>query len=159
MDGRLFLSVGSNFESGENVTFKVYVADENRLYEVMNNVFFSSEMETGTVGNPYVFNLAGITGIPLAVSNPGIRFAEVYPNPFDATATLEFRLDEPGKIDARIINGLGKVIQTVLNAEMESGLHIAEVNGELLPPGLYSLVLTYTNDHSRSSILKKMIIK
>ena len=124
-----------------------------------NKVVFSSELEIGTMGSSYEFNLTGLNGIPVTANTTGIRIGEIYPNPFDATASLDFVLDKPGKIEGKIINELGKVIQVVINQEMEPGSHVLQLNGEMLPPGLYTLLMTYSNSQTRSVISKKMIIK
>jgi len=157
--GRLFLSVGSDIESGEELTFKVFLSDENQLYDVSNNMAFSSEMEVGMMANPYEFNLSGLTGIPIVAKGSGIRVGEVYPNPFDATASIEIGIDKTGKVEGRIINGVGNVIRVVMNKELEAGSYVLKLNGEDLPPGLYTLLMTYSNDQTRWVVSKKMIIK
>ena len=159
VDGRLFLSVGSDIKSGEEVTFKVYLANENRMYDLNNGVVFLSEMETGTMQSPYQFKMAGLTGIPLILNDQEFWVGEIYPNPFDATASLEYKLEKPGKIKAKIINGLGEEIQIVMNTEMEAGTYVLKLNGAILTPGFYYLLMTYTNDHINSVISKKMVIK
>ncbi|MEI7982052.1 MAG: hypothetical protein WCI71_10395 [Bacteroidota bacterium] len=159
LDGRLFLSVGSDMESGETITFKVYRSEENQMYDINNTLGFTSEMETGTMQNPYLFNLSGLTGIPVVRNQQGIKACEIYPNPFNATASLEFTIDKPGKVEARIINGVGNLTLVVLDKDLEPGTHLLKLNGEVLPAGLYNLLLTFSNGQSRSVISKKMVIQ
>jgi hypothetical protein len=159
LDGKLFLSVGSDIETGEEVTFKVYLSDDNLLYDVKNSMVFSSEMETGTMADPYEFNLMGFTGISLETKASGIKVGDIYPNPFDENASFELIIDKPGRLEGKIINGLGQVMQLVIDEELVTGTHIIKLNGEMLPPGLYSLVMNYTSNQGKVVITRKMIIK
>ncbi|MFZ4398656.1 MAG: BACON domain-containing protein [Bacteroidales bacterium] len=159
LDGKLFLSVGSDVESGEIVNFKIYLSNENQVFNINNSIVFSSEMETGTMDNPYQFNLSGLKVNPVKQNIPEISFGEVYPNPFDKTASLEFKLDKPGNVEGKIINGLGSEIQVVINEELETGSYVLKINGEKLNPGIYSLLLSYSNKQNRSTFSKKIIIK
>jgi len=159
LEGKLFLSIGSNIETGEVVTFKVYLWAENRLYEAKNKFVFSSEMEIGTMKSPYQFKVNDFTGIQNTLNSTDFWLGEIYPNPFDATASLEYKIEKSGKIEAKIINVFGKEIQVIMDEEMESGSYILKLNGKLLSPGFYYLLMTYSNEQTHKVISKKMIIK
>ena len=159
LGGRLFLSIGSDIKSGEQVLFKVFVSKENRLYDVKNRIVFISEMETGTIKTPYLFETANTTWAPLIRNNSGFTLGEVYPNPFNEQASLNFNLEMPGKITGRIIDVFGKEMRLVMDNELGSGPYIMNIDGSALAPGFYYLLITYTNKNTNSSISKKMIIK
>ncbi|MEI7724696.1 MAG: Ig-like domain-containing protein [Bacteroidota bacterium] len=159
LDGSLFLSIGSHVEYGEEIIFKVFLSDENRLYEVRNKLVFSNELETGTMAIPYEFNLSGLYGISANPGDIGVRIGEIYPNPFDASGSLLMELDQPGLVICKIISGLGQEVQLVMNENLEQGTHVIKLNGESLTAGLYSLLITYSNDRNHVSVLKKMIIR
>lgn len=159
LDGKLFLSVGSDMETGEEVSFKVYLSDDNRLYDVKNSIVFSSEMETGTMTEPYEFNLMGFTGTTLETKALGIKVGDIYPNPFDETASLELIIDKPGRLEGKIINRLGQVMQLVIDQDLIIGTHIIKLNATILPPGLYSLMMNYTSNQGKLVITRKMIVK
>jgi hypothetical protein len=120
---------------------------------------FSSEMETGTMADPYEFNLMGFTGTSLETKASGIKVGDIYPNPFDENASLELIIDKPGRLEGKIINGLGQVMQLVIDEELVTGTHIIKLNGEMLPPGLYSLLMNYTSNQGKVVITRKMIVK
>ena len=131
----------------------------NHTYTVNNNIVFTSELETGTMANPYLFDLTGLNGISTQENVSDFRFGDIYPNPFDNTASLEFYIDKPGKVEGKVINALGQVIYTIIDKELESGTYELKINGETLTPGIYNLLLSYSNKQNKSLISKKMIIK
>jgi stress response protein SCP2 len=159
LNGKLFLTVGSDIEQGEVIHFKVYVSSLNQLFDVNNNLVFSSEMETGTMGNPYQFDLTGSVGISLDNNQNEISFGDIYPNPFDKTASLDFNIYNAGKVEGKIINGLGVEVQTIVSKDFEAGSYILKIDAENLTPGIYSLLISYSNKENSSVITKKMIIK
>ena len=55
IDGLIFLTVGSNVTSGEVVTFKAYLADEDIVVDLEQTENFISGILIGGVGNPYIF--------------------------------------------------------------------------------------------------------
>ena len=160
LNGRLFLTVGSDIEQGEVIHFKVFVSGLNQVFDVNSNLIFASEMETGTMGNPYHFDLTGgSVGISLNNNQNGISFGDIYPNPFDKTASLDFNIYNAGKVEGKIINGLGIEVQTIVSKDFEAGSYILKIDGENLAPGIYSLLISYSNKQFSSVISRKMIIK
>jgi hypothetical protein len=159
LNGRLFLSIGSDIKSGESVTFKVYLSDVDRFYEINNNFVFTSEMETGTMDSPYQFKVAEINKNIVGRDAGPFHAGEIYPNPLDANASLEITLDKTYDVDCKIINGLGQVVQVVMNKRLNSGTHLLNINGNGLAPGFYNLMIGYGSDLNRSVISKRMIIK
>ncbi|MFZ4398655.1 MAG: T9SS type A sorting domain-containing protein [Bacteroidales bacterium] len=157
--GNLFLSIGSDVETGEPIHFKVFISSLNQWFDINNNLVFNSEMETGNMQNPYLFNLTGMNGIVKEKAISAFSLGEIYPNPFDKTASLDFKLEKSGNIEATIINELGSVVQIVINEEMQAGSYVLRINRESLSSGLYSLLITYSNKQMRSVISKKMVIK
>ena len=59
MNGLLFLSIGSDQSSGEQITFKIYLASENQIYDANQTLVFQSYSEVGTLDNPYIFTYGG----------------------------------------------------------------------------------------------------
>ncbi len=159
LDGKLFLSIGSDITSGEIVKFKVLVSGENQFYHVNDSIIFTSEMETGTMANPYLFNLSGVNGISLTEKLSDISFGDIYPNPFDKTASLEFTLNKYGKVEGKIVNAFGSVVKVVINKDLEADTYVLKINGEALASGIYTLLMTYSNSETTSVISRKMIIK
>lgn len=55
MNGLLFLSIGSNQSSGEQITFRIYLASDNQNYDANQTLVFQNYAEVGTLDNPYIF--------------------------------------------------------------------------------------------------------
>ncbi|MBZ0244167.1 MAG: hypothetical protein K8F24_13180, partial [Bacteroidales bacterium] len=51
----LFLSIGSNVASGEALTLKAYLADEDLIVTLDNNLVFTADGQIGSVASPYIF--------------------------------------------------------------------------------------------------------
>jgi hypothetical protein len=74
-------------------------------------------------------------------------------------ASLEIHLDKPGKLEGKIINGLGQVVKVVICETMEEGSHLLQIDGTGMAKGFYSLLFTFWNYNEMLVISKKMIIK
>ena len=55
-DGLIFLTIGSNSSSGEIISFKAYLADEDMVVELDQTLVFQDGLMTGTAGDPYLFS-------------------------------------------------------------------------------------------------------
>lgn len=51
----LFLSIGSSQASGEVVTFKAYISDDELVVNLDNTLNFSADGQIGSISNPYIF--------------------------------------------------------------------------------------------------------
>jgi hypothetical protein len=159
LDGRLFLTIGSDIKSGETVSFKVYDSEKNKLYTLEETIDFASDKEIGTMERPYLFNLTKITRTVLIFRTVDFSIGDIYPNPFTSSSSLEINLEKPGQVDARIYNSIGQEVQLTLNQWMESGKYKLKIDGSGLTPGFYNLVFSYRNDHDKSVITRKMVIQ
>ncbi len=77
-----------------------------------------------------------------------------YPNPFNPTTVIEFRLAEPGNIRLEIFNMLGQKVATLHDGYMKAGQNDVVWNGSELSSGIYFYRLT-AGDRSET---KKMIL-
>ena len=60
-----------------------------------------------------------------------------YPNPFNCSTTLSFNLPEKLNVSLKIVSLYGRTIQTLVQDELEPGMHTVEWDGEGLPSGCY----------------------
>jgi uncharacterized protein (TIGR02145 family) len=54
--GILFLTVGSNQQSGETIIFKAWLNEENRIVELNQSLLFENQLQTGSISNPFIFS-------------------------------------------------------------------------------------------------------
>jgi len=69
-------------------------------------------------------------------------YFQAYPNPFKQSVTINFQLPEDSKVEIKIFNTQGKLVNVLLNSEMKEGLHWVDWNGasltnRMLPSGIY----------------------
>lgn len=77
-------------------------------------------------------------------------FISSYPNPFNATSTISFQLNETSKVQIKIFNTLGKEITTLLEKDLTPNSYTISweainKNGGPLPSGVYLIVLQTKN--------------
>lgn len=65
------------------------------------------------------------------------RLAQNYPNPFNPTTTINFSLPVSGKVVLDVFDITGKNVATLVDAEMQSGVHSVELNAADLSSGVY----------------------
>lgn len=63
--------------------------------------------------------------------------AQNYPNPFNPTTTISFSLPVSGKVVLQVFDITGKSVATLLDNEMQSGVHSVELNAADLSSGVY----------------------
>jgi hypothetical protein len=88
-----------------------------------------------------------------------IELMENYPNPFNGSTIIEFRLPQQRKINLSIYDVLGRKISTLADGEMRAGIHQITFsstanNGMNLTSGVYYYVLT----SDEFVIAKKMLL-
>ena len=111
------------------------------------------------MADPFKLNLSKTIESPLSQDSTDIQVGLIYPNPFNNTANLGFKLAKPGKVKGILFNALGMEIQEVINKDFEIGSYEIKLNGINLSQGFYNLLFTYTNDQTKVAITRKMMIK
>ncbi|MEK7651473.1 MAG: choice-of-anchor D domain-containing protein [Patescibacteria group bacterium] len=77
-----------------------------------------------------------------------------YPNPFNPSTTIEFSLPKSSLVNLTIYNMLGQEVKTLINRELNEGIHQVIWNAEV-PSGTYFYRLTTNNGFV---VAKKMIL-
>ena len=70
------------------------------------------------------------------------HLAEPFPNPFNSSTSMEYYLPVSTRISISIINNSGENIMLLENGFKSAGVHLAEIDGGLLPSGTYFVRLT-----------------
>ncbi|MES2418691.1 MAG: GDSL-type esterase/lipase family protein [Bacteroidota bacterium] len=79
-----------------------------------------------------------------------------YPNPGKESTSIDIIMPEADKIEFKLYNLQGKVIQTILNEYLNTGKHTIELSLRLLPAGVYIYRVASSNGLYTTS--KKMVI-
>ncbi|PID27306.1 MAG: hypothetical protein CR982_06040 [Candidatus Cloacimonadota bacterium] len=92
------------------------------------------------------------TGIDENIAN-SVTLYDNYPNPFNPSTTIKFSLPNLGMVNLSIFNTKGELVKTLLNRELDRGVHSYNFEAEDFNSGLYFYRLTT----EKKSITKKMI--
>jgi hypothetical protein len=129
-------------------------ADGNELWNLNNTVshddFFYSCVQLpeggyitgGTwTGTGYLVRYAPETGIECGDVIQGITL-EATPNPFSGSLSVSFGLAEPGHVNLEVYDLSGRLVQRLVEQEVEIGAHIAEwIPDASVPTGCYLIRL------------------
>ncbi len=108
------------------VLFRVRVRDTQGKYSTWSQTYYSRISETTDVTNP--------SGWPEAT--PCI-LERAYPNPFNPSTTIMFRIRYPGFTTLKVYDVLGKEVATIVSAQLEAGNHRREFSANGLSSGIY----------------------
>ncbi len=86
----------------------------------------------------------------------GFSLAQSYPNPFNASAAIEFSIPSAGNVQLEIFNVLGQKITTLVDNELQAGSHKVIWNAGDIPSGVYFYRLSWPQgaETKRMTLLK-----
>jgi photosystem II stability/assembly factor-like uncharacterized protein len=135
---------------------------QTRDYEGLqyNSIFFIDE-NTGWVAGRYGAILKTTDGGVWIKKNenavPGEYSLEPnYPNPFNSTTNIKFKIPFSGETKITVFDILGKEVTVILNEYLQSGTYEASFNAEGLTSGIYFYRLTAGNF---SKVMKMIYLK
>ena len=75
----------------------------------------------------------------------GFTLNENYPNPFNQTTSISYRIKDAGFVSLKVYDALGNEVATLVNSEQAGGLHKIGFNAAGLAEGVYYYTLTSDN--------------
>ncbi|OGB66966.1 MAG: hypothetical protein A2Y94_06060 [Caldithrix sp. RBG_13_44_9] len=93
---------------------------------------------------------------PAAIPAEGLQLLGNYPNPFNASTTIEFYLPAASHVQLKIFNALGKEVAVLLSENLPAGWQQVNWNVIDFPSGLYFSLVEY-QDVSR--LAKLLLLK
>ena len=79
-----------------------------------------------------------------------------YPNPFNPTTNITFSISHRSHIILKIYDILGKVVKTLVNSDLNAGIHKIIWDAENYSSGVYFYQLT--DESINKTITKKMLL-
>ena len=116
--------------SGGSYTYRIKQVDFNGTFSYSNEI--NVDVET-----PLMFELA-----------------QNYPNPFNPSTTIKFSIHENSSVSLKIFNTLGQEVKTLVNQNIESGVHTIIFDASQLKSGIYF----YKIDAGQFSEVRKMTL-
>ena len=104
----------------------------------------------------YAVVIEDVTGIPGEETQTPSNFALIgnYPNPFNNSTVIKFRLADPCNVNLEIFNVLGQRVEAIATGMLSAGEHELAWNGDKAPSGVYFYRLTA----GEKSAVKKMVL-
>ena len=90
-----------------------------------------------------------VTSLPIQ-----FELAQNYPNPFNPSTTIKFSIPQSSNVTLKIFNTLGQEVSTLINQNMESGVHTINFDASQLNSGIYF----YRLDADQFSQVRKMTL-
>jgi len=127
------------FNTGLSYPSYVFIDHTMTVQHMINNADFSV-----TLANQWIEEMLG---------NLDVKYDEVklpavfslhgnYPNPFNASTTIQYELKENSAITLSIFNIHGKEIDMIVNDYQQAGEHSITWNGQYVPSGIYFIRLS-----------------
>ncbi len=142
-----FFSAGFAFQQDKPATIvhksvlgtggEAFSDGEYRIVGTLGQPFMSSE------SNPVGFWYLASRELNVEVEQnslnvPGeFQLQQNYPNPFNPTTTIEFALPKQSNVTLKLFDILGREMATLVDAELESGVHKINFDGKDLASGIY----------------------
>lgn len=86
------------------------------------------------------------------VTNYNFNLNSVFPNPANAEAEITFSMDQPGNVVVELFNVMGSKVATVINKQMDAGIHGTVVDASGLPAGTYQVSLSVGGNRLTKSL-------
>lgn len=85
------------------------------------------------------------------------KLEQNYPNPFNPSTTIEYQLPEKSRVDIRIYNLLGELVEHLTDDIQQPGLHKVEWKAESYASGIY-IYQVYVQGREDRLLRKKMML-
>lgn len=81
-----------------------------------------------------------------------------YPNPFNPITRIDYELPSEGLVTISLFDLNGKEIQELVNDYKQGGYQTFEIDGSLLPSGVYFYRIVFNNNEVTKSFTKRMML-
>ena len=123
----------------------------NATFSVTGDTAYVASFNAGRI---WRFTRTG-TGIGDKISAIPDEFAlkQNYPNPFNPSTVIAFDLDEPGQVELKIFNSIGREVATLVNNRMTAGRHEVTFNASGLASGVYYYRIAFNKKIAQRKML------
>jgi len=145
-EGLIFLSIGSNFESSEEITFKLWLDGQQQLLPLHESLTYEPFAAIGEPSSPFYLTLKDMAG--QEEQSNGFWIGEPYPNPFKGQTTVPYYLNEGSEISYKIYDSRGVQVVPAKSITATKGHQHFTIESVGLAQGVYLLEVTLSN-HSK----------
>lgn len=136
--------------------YKIYLADINGAMR-RDFSLYQDPIHPNARGNRLISFIL-FDAINKIIAERFLQFtvSQNYPNPVKNTTSVDIIMPDADKVEFKIYNIQGKLMQTVLNEYLNTGKHTIQLNLEYFPPGVY--IYKVSAGAGLYSTTKKMIV-
>ena len=112
-------------------------------------------------GGLFLYNENGISEIDIdEVQNhvPKLISISNYPNPFNISTTISFKIPSSGGTSIEVFDLRGKFVKTLLNKELRKGSYEIQFNADKLSTGIYICKISTQSSHIRHHNTRKLLL-
>jgi hypothetical protein len=135
-------------QEGSPPSFKILDSETGKMLDLS-----SSDIPAWTNLGVFVINLEETQGVLYPAET---QIVSVYPNPFNPAATIKFEIDKVQNINFSIFSIDGRLIDIIIDQEMERGIHSITWDSKNNPSGIY--IMRLTSEESTCST-KALLVK
>ena len=124
----------------------IYYTGTNPVECTIEFAVFDTSGGQGTLGNYFIVDDVGLSGLASVNENvSAISIANVYPNPANHSASVQYHLGSKSDVQIQVLNMLGKTVREMTLPEQSAGKHETDFDVSAFPAGFY-LVRMKTNE-------------
>jgi hypothetical protein len=91
-----------------------------------------------------------------SIAVEGFALGQNYPNPVTSTTEIHYTTPVAGRVQMKLYNNEGKVVQTLIDAEVAEGTYTTRVDGTKLTSGVYFYQI---QSGSYTDVKKMLVVK
>ncbi|MCF7805371.1 MAG: T9SS type A sorting domain-containing protein [Candidatus Marinimicrobia bacterium] len=87
---------------------------------------------------------------------------ENYPNPFNPATSIRYGIPEQSTVNIKVYDLSGRLVEELVNTNMDAGYYTVEFNGSTLPSGIYLYRMTsqsLVSDQQFSQVGRMLLLK
>jgi hypothetical protein len=146
-DDNKWILLGFVAGNGNTNTPKSYYFVDNSLSGGSN--FYYRLKQIDTDGN---FEYSEIVEVELVIDNFALH--QNFPNPFNPTTKIEFRIVDFGFVSLKVYDVLGNEVATIVNEEKNRGVYSIDFYANILASGIYFYRLSVVPTAHRDLVIK-----
>lgn len=143
--------VYSNIAEGEEVTFRYFHAESERLFLCDESIVFNSDMVVADAFNALNLNVKGIVDNDGGFIGEGFSM-QTYPNPFEGILKIDLTINEPSYVQLAVYDMTGKMIKLLVENEFTAGAYVYDWNASGLSSGTYIIRAVFNDQHIQRRI-------
>lgn len=157
-NGAMFMSIGSNVQVGELVTFKVWIDEYQELFTVSENVAFEAFNAIGNMDAPFTLTMDGV----VSTEDPehhSLFIGEPYPNPFGMHTDIPYITYGLSKVSLTVYNAIGQTVYSTVKNHEQPGSYYVRIDRAQLPQGIYHFRMNVQNEDAQLVKTGNLIIR